>query len=97
LYHVEVSAEAFPELSFSFHIPYPIGKRYFPALAELPAVKHMEQDGMFRFGRPLLDDEKITHRERDVLMYFECALAEVKVAYAAVGQEIKLVPPQLEA
>jgi hypothetical protein len=97
LYHVEVSVEAFPELSFSFHMPYPIGKRYFPAPTELPGVKHVEQDGMFRFGRPLLDDEKITHRERDVLTYFEGALAEVKVVYAAVGKEIKLTPPHLEA
>jgi hypothetical protein len=97
LYHVEVSAETFPELSFSFHMPYPIGKRYFPEPTELPAVKHVEQDGMFRFGRPLLDDEKITHRERDVLTYFEDALAEVKVAFAAVGKEIKLTPSHLEA
>lgn len=97
LYHLEVSTEAFPELSFSFHMPYPIGQHYFPAPAELPGVKHIEQDGMFRFGRALLDDEKITHRERDVLMYFASALAEVKVTYAAVGKEIKLTPPHHEA
>jgi hypothetical protein len=97
LYHVEVSAEVFPELSFSFHMPYPIGKRYFPEPATLPSVKHIEQDGMFRFGRALLDDEKSTHRERDVLTYFENALAEVKVAYAAIGKEIRLTPLQLEA
>jgi hypothetical protein len=74
-----------------------VGKRYFPAPEDLPVVRQMEHPGLFRFGRPLLDDEKITHRERDVLKRFEGALAEVKVAYATLGKQIRLVPPHQEA
>ena len=38
----------------------------------------MEQDGMFRFGRPVLQGEKITHRENDVLAFLKQALEEVR-------------------
>jgi len=82
LYALEVCAEAFPELRFAFHMPYPIGKAFWPKPQTLPQVEHLEQDGVFRFGRPLLEDEKIIHREKDVLAHFEAALAEVQRFYS---------------
>lgn len=81
LYSIEISTETFPDLHFSFHMPYPIGKRWLPVPSTLPRVMHLEQDGLFRFGRTLLGDEKITHREQTVLEYFTHALAEVNVFY----------------
>jgi hypothetical protein len=81
LYSIEVSAQAFPDLHFSFHIPYPVGKSWFPPPHELPSVEHVEQDGTFRFGRALFNDEKITHREQDVLRHLDLAVEEAKKFY----------------
>jgi len=78
LYYLEITSTAFPDLRFSFHMPYPIGRANLPKPQKLPHVEHTEQDGMFRFGRPLIDDEKIIYRERDVQAKFEQALAEAK-------------------
>lgn len=78
LYYIEVTTELFPELRFSFHIPYPIGKTWLPVPGTLPRVVHIEQDGLFRFGRLPTAHEKITYREQDVLERFEQALTEVR-------------------
>ena len=82
LYFLELRAEAFPELRFAFHTPYPIGKAFWPAPKKLPQVEHIEQDGVFRFGRSLLDDEKIIYREQDVQTHFEAAFAEAQKWYS---------------
>ncbi len=78
LYFLEIRPDMFPELCFAFHTPYPIGKNFWPAPNKLPQVAHLEQDGLFRFGRPLLDNEKIIYREQDVLIHFEAAFAEAQ-------------------
>jgi hypothetical protein len=78
LYFLELRSDAFPELCFAFHTPYPIGKAFWPAPQKLPQVEHIEQDGIFRFGRSLLDGEKIIYRENDVLARFEGAFAEAQ-------------------
>ncbi len=82
LYHLEITTTVFPEIRFSFHMPYPIGRAWLPAPQQLPRVEHVEQDGLFRFGRPLLADEKITYRERDVASCFEQALLEAQQFFA---------------
>ncbi len=82
LYYLEIRAEAFPDLCFAFHIPYPLGKAFWPRPEQLPQVEHLEQDGLFRFGRALLDDEKIIYREPDVLAHFEAAFAEARQFYS---------------
>jgi hypothetical protein len=74
LYYLEVSSTFFPELRFSFHMPYPVGKTFFPLPTTLPSVEHVEQDGLFRFGRSLVEEEKVLYRENDVLASFEEAL-----------------------
>lgn len=81
LYYLEVRAEPFPDLCFAFHLPYPLGKAFWPRPEALPQVDHLEQDGLFRFGRALLDDEKIIYREQDVLARFEAALADAQQYY----------------
>jgi len=58
LYYLLIKDEHFPDIHFSFHIPYSIGLPKFGNPNKLPMVKHEEQDGMFRFGRPLIDEEK---------------------------------------
>jgi hypothetical protein len=82
LYYLEVRAEAFPDLCFAFHMPYPIGKAFWPTPQRLPQVDHLEQDGLFRFGRALLADEKIIYREQDVLNHFEAALEAIRQFYS---------------
>ncbi len=81
LYYLEVTSPLFPELRFSFHMPYPVGKNFFPSPERLPAVQHIEQDGLFRFGCSLADEEKVLHRENDVLTNFEKALEDTKNWY----------------
>jgi hypothetical protein len=78
LYYLEITSTIFPDLRFSFHMPYPIGRTSLPKPQKLPRMEHTEQDGMFRFGRPLVDDEKVIYRERDVQINFEQALATVQ-------------------
>jgi hypothetical protein len=78
LYYLEIKSDKFPDFSFSYHTPYPIGRKFLPHPETLPYVDHVEQDGFFRFGRPLLEQEKVIHTEKDVLAKFEAALAEAK-------------------
>ncbi|WP_293339319.1 hypothetical protein [Microcoleus sp. CAWBG58] len=78
LYYLEIKSDKFPDFSFSYHTPYPIGRKFLPHPETLPAVDHVEQDGIFRFGRPLLEQEKVIHTEKDVLLKFEAALTEAK-------------------
>jgi hypothetical protein len=78
LYYLEIKSDKFPDFSFSYHTPYPIGRKFLPHPETLPYVDHVEQDGIFRFGRPLLEQEKIIHTEKDVVVKFEAALAQAK-------------------
>lgn len=82
LYYLEIATTAIPDIHFSFHMPYPIGRSLFHSPSKnLPKVQHIEQDGLFRFGRTLYPFEKITHRESDVHTHFEQALLKVKQLY----------------
>jgi hypothetical protein len=79
LFFLEITTDAFPGLRFAYHTPYPIGKRLgFPRPGKLRRVDHSdaEQEGLFRFGRSLLEEEKIIYREQDVQRHFEAAVAE---------------------
>ncbi|WP_374226799.1 hypothetical protein [Ktedonobacter sp. SOSP1-85] len=87
LYLLEIQTEAIPDLVFSFHMPYPLGQKHFPAPSTLPRVAHVEQEGFFRFGRTLYEAEKITHREKDVQTRFEEALSRLQAYYPAPGTE----------
>jgi len=82
LYSIHIASALFPELSFSFHIPYPLGRTFLPSPKKLPHVEHTEQDGMFRFGRPLLENEKIFYREKDVEANFVQAMSVAQEVYA---------------
>jgi hypothetical protein len=78
LYYLEIKSDKFPDFSFSYHTPYPIGRKFLPHPETLPYVNHVEQDGIFRFGRPLLEQEKVIHTEQDVALKFAAALAAAK-------------------
>ncbi|GCE49161.1 hypothetical protein EI42_05541 [Thermosporothrix hazakensis] len=82
LYLLEIMIEAVPEARFAFHLPYPLGRSSLPAPKVLPAVIHVEQEGLFRFGRPLTIDEQSVYREQDVLASLEQALHEVQALFA---------------
>jgi hypothetical protein len=76
LYAVEISAPSCPACTFSFHVPQPRGKSFLPPAETLPRVSHVEQEGLFRFGRRLYAEEKMLYREKDVAVHFAQALAE---------------------
>ncbi|SDF52039.1 hypothetical protein SAMN04244560_00855 [Thermoanaerobacter thermohydrosulfuricus] len=45
--------------NYHFHIPYPIGKEYFPSRSDLEQIDEIENEyGMFRFGTPVTEDEE---------------------------------------
>jgi hypothetical protein len=79
LYAIEISAAVCPDIRFSFHVPYPIGKAFLPPPEALPSVIHeKEEDGLFRFGRSLYSEEKVLYREKDVAAQLEQALTEAR-------------------
>ncbi|WP_157273126.1 hypothetical protein [Neobacillus bataviensis] len=67
LFFLSISSGAF---TFSFHTPYPIGQDQFPAPASLEKVVHEEQEGLFRFGRGLFEEEKVIFSEKSILQFF---------------------------
>jgi uncharacterized HAD superfamily protein len=69
LFYLELAIPGVEEI-FSFHTPYTIGDDFFPNPEELPRIEHTEQEGLFRFGRPLTEDEMIVHTEKTVLDNF---------------------------
>lgn len=74
LYFLKIVTPETTDYSFSFHTPYPIGRKFLPSKKELPSVTdHRENEGMFRFGRLIDDDEKIIFKEKDVLKQIEDA------------------------
>lgn len=62
------------DYNFSFHTPYPIGSEFFPSKESLPQISHQEQEGLFRFGRTLFNEEKIIFKEKEVFKQFNEAL-----------------------
>ncbi len=88
LYYLEVKVKQYPDLHFSFHIPYGSGKLFLPSPTKLTKVVHEEeQDGLFCLGRALLAEEKIAFREQDVLSQFEQALDAALKAFPAPEQD----------
>lgn len=95
LFYLVVESKEVPDFKFSFHTPYPIGKDFFPSANSLSKVEHEERDGLFRFGRPLFDEEKIIYREKDVLKYFEKALIEFSLYFPSKSVQEKSVDDSL--
>ena len=61
-------------IKFSFHTPYPIGSKFFPPWKPLNKVAHEEnEEGLFRFGRAVYEDEKIIYSNKKVLLEFNKA------------------------
>ena len=76
LYYLEIEADGY---RYSFHTPYPIGKKFLPSDKTLPKVGHEEnEDSVFRFGRPVDEEEMVTHSEKLVSKKFEEALADAR-------------------
>ena len=79
LYEISITAAVCPDIRFSFHVPYPIGKAFLPLPHTLlSVVQEEEEEGLFRFGRSLYADEKVLYREKDVAVQLEQALDEAR-------------------
>ena len=81
LFYLEIKHEKIKDYKFSFHTPYNIGEGIFKEHSELPTVEHSENEGMFRFGRSLLEEEKIVYREKDVIKKFQEAVEKYKMYF----------------
>lgn len=92
LYFLEIVASTCPDTYFSFHIPYIPGKSMFPPPQELPRVEHIEQEGIFRFGRTISQYEKIIHPEQDVQAHLTQVLAHVRRLYRIDYMRVPAVP-----
>ncbi|GAB3057453.1 hypothetical protein [Virgibacillus ainsalahensis] len=84
LYHLSVNSNELGYFHFSFHTPYPIGKKFFPPKHELEKVIHGEQEGIFRFGRELMEIEKIIFTEKEVVKRFEEARKKYMLYFSSV-------------
>lgn len=74
LFFIAVHSDDLSVFRFSFHTPFPIGQHFLPLKETLPKVSHQEQEGIFRFGRTLIDDEKIIFSEKEVVKHFKEAM-----------------------
>ncbi|MCM3737575.1 hypothetical protein M3215_17675 [Bacillus cytotoxicus] len=77
---------------FSFHIPFPLGSDFLPSPNAIVAIHHEEQEGLFRFGRALLDEEKIIFKEKSIIKYFEEAIQKYKHIYTECSSTMDLPP-----
>ncbi|WP_147534035.1 hypothetical protein [Bacillus marasmi] len=73
LYYLTIQHQ---DYHFSFHTPYPIGSDYLPSKESLPQISHEAQEGIFRFGRSLFEDEKIIFCEKEVIKHFNEAIVK---------------------
>ena len=88
LYFLEIKDERIKDFSFGFHVPYPIGRGFLPKPKSLKKVEHMEQDGVFRFGRPVFDDEKIVYTEKFVKRKMEEAIDKFRLYFPEEVTEV---------
>ena len=77
LYVVEIKDPRIQDHRFCFHLPYPIGEPFMPSKNKIKRTDAEEQQGMFRFGRPLVSDEKIVYTEKRVQEGFQEALRKM--------------------
>ncbi|WP_242225387.1 hypothetical protein [Bacillus cereus group sp. BfR-BA-01380] len=92
LYFISVEIES---VYFSFHIPFPLGSDFLPSPNKIVAIQHEEQEGLFRFGRALLEEEKIIFKEKSIIKYFEEAILKYKHVYTECSSIIDLPPPTI--
>jgi hypothetical protein len=82
LYYLKISGKNDElELSYSFHLPYPLGRNYLPEIENLERVKHEEQEGIFKFGRSVFKEEEIIFQEKTVTRNFEETLEKFKMYF----------------
>lgn len=75
LYYLDISHNELSDIKFSFHTPYPIATDKFPHPNKLKKVHHKEnQEGLFRFGRSLVDEEVIVFTDKKIEKYLLEAL-----------------------
>lgn len=81
LYYISIEDERVGDYKFNFHIPCYIGKDFFGEIENIPLVNHEEGNGLFRFGRPLFDEEKIIYTEKMVIKRIKEVIEKYKLYY----------------
>lgn len=91
LYYLEIVSDKITDIKFSFHTPYPLGKKILKSPENYKKVCHEENlEGLFRFGRSLDEDEVVIFSENKVLKYFNNAV-ESYVSFYERKHEVYLV------
>jgi hypothetical protein len=95
LYSLELRLPFQEETFYRFHVPYSVGKSYLPEPKKLPRVVEDEAtEGLFRFGRPLREEEVATYSAAFVERQLMRALSELSMRLetaelASVGADSK--------
>lgn len=87
LYYLSIKNEKLEDYHFSFHTPYPIGKSIFPSKDKLEHIHHEEQEGIFRFGRTLFDEEKVIFTVKEIIKRYEDARRKFLLYFPDGGSE----------
>ena len=78
LYSLELVVPTLPDVRFSLHTTYRVGQAYLPRPKTLPPCGHREnEEGYFRFGRPIAQSEEVTHSEERVSKALELWMGKV--------------------
>jgi hypothetical protein len=78
LYSLELQLPFLEDVSYRFHVPYSIGGAYLPKPGGLARVVEAEAaEGLFRFGRPLANEEVTKYSAPFIERHLTCALDEL--------------------
>jgi hypothetical protein len=86
LYYITLDHPALDD-TFCFHVPYPVGKEWFPEPKTLEQVNHIEQRGKYRFGGPVTEDERALFP----LLMVQDKLSETMDKWMRIGQLVAQV------
>ncbi len=88
LYSLEFRPPVLHDESYQFHVPYSIGKAYLPDPSILSRVAETEaSEGLFRFGRPLENEEVAKYSTPFVERHLTQALDELHLLLAGQLEE----------
>lgn len=75
--------------TYHFHIPYPVGKKYFPSYQDLEKIDEIENEyGIFRFGAPVTEDEERLFPIKLVKKESEKIIDELQQLIQQINQEV---------
>ena len=88
LYSLELRLPFLKDVFYGFHVPYSIGKAYLPKPERLACVVEEEaSEGLFRFGRPLENEEVAKYSASFIERHLTRALGELRMQTETTASE----------